>query len=529
MLEPAVRLAAGPFSRSAVPTLIIGALVGGFVACGDDDGTGPDPGPNVASVTVTAGSATTLESLDETVQLQATALDADGDPVSGVTFTWTSSAPEVASVDGTGLATAVANGQAEIGAETGGTGDELTITVEQAASELTYSSPPTNNSVDVPFAQLEVELRDANGNVATNFADAVTISTGENPLGGSLTGQFTRDAVNGVVAFPGLALDEAGAGYTLVAEAGALSVESVAFNVTRQSMYVGHGVGTELTLIDLTADTVMATVPLGGAPRAVALSPDGLFAYVANFSADSVAVLETPGNTVVETMPVGDLTQFIRMSPDGNVAYATNSNSDNMSVISTASNTVIETVDVGTFPLGIAFTPDGAFAYVVAGPGDSVSVVSTATHTVVDRIGVGNGPIDAAVTPDGSTVYVTSNNADNLTIISTATNTVVGTVPVGGGPVSIAITPDGSAAFVTNEDDDTVSRIDTNTNTSTATIAVQDRPIAVAVTPDGGFVYVTNALEPSVSVIEVASNTVTETITVATSPVDLAIMPAPAP
>ena len=184
-----------------------------LAACGDDDGTGP--GSNVASVTVTAASQT-IDALGATVQLQATALDAAGKPVAGITFTYTSSAPGVASVDGNGLATALSNGTASITATAGGSSGSISITVEQVATNIAFATPPTNNSVDEPFDGLSVEMRDANGAVATNFTDAVTISIGTNPQGGSLTGQFTVDAVAGVASFPNLALDAAGAGYTLV-------------------------------------------------------------------------------------------------------------------------------------------------------------------------------------------------------------------------------------------------------------------------------------------------------------------------
>jgi YVTN family beta-propeller protein len=37
----------------------------------------------------------------------------------------------------------------------------------------------------------------------------------------------------------------------------------------------------------------------------VAITPDGVFAYVANNSSGTVAVIETASNTVVATVPLG--------------------------------------------------------------------------------------------------------------------------------------------------------------------------------------------------------------------------------
>jgi len=73
----------------------------------------------VGSVVVSPAAAT-LAGLGLTQQFTAVAQDANGNPVPGQTFTWTSSQPLIASVDPTGLATALAIGTAVITATTGG-------------------------------------------------------------------------------------------------------------------------------------------------------------------------------------------------------------------------------------------------------------------------------------------------------------------------------------------------------------------------------------------------------------------------
>src|SRR6266571_1604724 len=73
----------------------------------------------VGSVVVSPATAT-LAGLGLTQQFTAVAQDANGNPVPGQTFTWTSSQPLIASVDPKGLATALAIGTAVITATTGG-------------------------------------------------------------------------------------------------------------------------------------------------------------------------------------------------------------------------------------------------------------------------------------------------------------------------------------------------------------------------------------------------------------------------
>jgi uncharacterized protein YjdB len=64
-----------------------------------------------------------------TVQLSAQALDAAGNPLSGVAFSWSSSDGGVASVNGSGLVNAKKEGAVTITAAGGGKSGTATVTV----------------------------------------------------------------------------------------------------------------------------------------------------------------------------------------------------------------------------------------------------------------------------------------------------------------------------------------------------------------------------------------------------------------
>ena len=95
--------------------LLVWAQLGVGCGDGDDDGTGPQV---VADVEVSPGT-NTIAALGATVQFTAVAKDASGGTITGQTFTWTSSASGVATVNATGLVTAVGNGAATITAAVG--------------------------------------------------------------------------------------------------------------------------------------------------------------------------------------------------------------------------------------------------------------------------------------------------------------------------------------------------------------------------------------------------------------------------
>ncbi|HXQ69359.1 MAG TPA: beta-propeller fold lactonase family protein [Pyrinomonadaceae bacterium] len=250
--------------------------------------------------------------------------------------------------------------------------------------------------------------------------------------------------------------------------------------------------------------------------------------YVANGIAQSVSVIDPATNTIVATITLGATPNAIAVTPNGNFAYTANAN-NTVSVISAATNSVVTTVAVGASPTGIAITPNGAFAYVANSGANSVSVINTATDTVTATIpGVAN-PSQIAISASGDFVYVTGNDGDLagfVTKIDTATNMVAATVllPDSPGLAGIAITPNGARAYVTNANGFDVFVIDTATNTLFTTVTVGSFPRRVDITPNGAFAYVCNGND-TVSVINTATNTVDNTVAVAPFSLGLAIDP----
>jgi YVTN family beta-propeller protein len=146
---------------------------------------------------------------------------------------------------------------------------------------------------------------------------------------------------------------------------------------------------------------VIATIPGGGSPAGIAVTPDGTRAYVTNFVSNSVSVIETATNAVTATIRVGVEPYYgVAITPDGTRAYVTNEGSNSVSVIKTATNKVVKTIPVGIVPAGIAITSDGSRAYVAnEGFSDFVSVIDIKANTVVATIPVGVNPFGVAITP----------------------------------------------------------------------------------------------------------------------------------
>jgi len=101
-------------------------------------------------------------------------------------------------------------------------------------SMLAFSTQPTSAASGASLGNISVEIEDANGNLVTNSVAPVTLTIGNNAgPGGTLSGSVTVNAVGGIATLPGLSIDVAGLGYTLVATSGSLvSATSTAFNIS---------------------------------------------------------------------------------------------------------------------------------------------------------------------------------------------------------------------------------------------------------------------------------------------------------
>ena len=90
---------------------------------------------------------------------------------------------------------------------------------------------------------------------------------------------------------------------------------------------------------------------------------------------------------------VGDSPQAIAITPDGKFAYVANAAGDSISVIDTSTNMVTTTINLAmdATPVGIAITPDGKFAYVADRMIAGVDVIDTSTNVVTTTVNVVSG------------------------------------------------------------------------------------------------------------------------------------------
>ena len=313
----------------AVTVLIFNA------ACGGDE-PGPTPtdpvDPPVATTINVTPATAQLASIGATVQLTAAVLDQRGQPMAGVSVTWGSSDPSVASVGANGTVTAVANGPASITATSGSASGSANVTVAQQPVRIDVSPGTASLSSIGQTVQFTAEAFDANGHAV---ADASFTWSSSN------TSVATVDAA-GLVTSTGIGSAEiaAGAGGVRATAELMVTVEAVALDVSpsAHTMFsVGDTVRLSAEVLDANGNAVpgisvtwasensgIATVDMSGLVTSVRTGSTNIYAEtgaLADSASISVAQLAVGVDVTpeVDTLEVvGDTIRLTAVARDAN-------------------------------------------------------------------------------------------------------------------------------------------------------------------------------------------------------------------
>jgi len=135
------------------------------ISCGGDDGPSE---PRIAATINVSPSSAELSSFGETLQLSASVLDQNGQAIAGAVVNWASSDNSVATVNATGLVTAVENGSTTVTATSGSATGTAALTVVQRPAQITVSPDAAMFASIGDTMRLTAEAADANGNAVAD-------------------------------------------------------------------------------------------------------------------------------------------------------------------------------------------------------------------------------------------------------------------------------------------------------------------------------------------------------------------------
>jgi len=352
-----------------------------------------------------------VDSPGETAQFAAVARDAAGDPLSGFSFSWSSTHPDVATVNSTtGEVTAIANGRTEIVASSGGVDGSATLTV---------GVPP----VDAPAAILVAPSAATLflPGATQQFSATVVDGRGVPIPGVPVTWSSSNDAVASITSTSGLATAVSSGTVSITASAAGL--EGVA------SLVVDFGPGGVPTTIVVTPGAASLTV-LGSTQQfqAVALDVNGAVVPGITFDWSTTApdVATVDANGTATALQPGEVQV---------VAAAAGVSGASMLTVAGTTDGIPQSIEVT--PTSAATSPGGSAqfdAVALNASGETVPNVQF-TWSVVD-------PSVATIDATGRATAV----APGVTEVTASLGTLSGSstliVTVGGGGVaSIIVSP----------------------------------------------------------------------------------------
>jgi DNA-binding beta-propeller fold protein YncE len=234
-----------------------------------------------------------------------------------------------------------------------------------------------------------------------------------------------------------------------------------------------------VSVIDLKAAAVIATLHAGRQPSGVSINAAGTLALVANRADGTVSVFTIAGRTVapagvVDLGAPNSAPSHVAFTPDGTRALVTRNNDSLVSILAVSGTSVTYTkqnIAAGAKPYGIEVTPNGDLAIVAnigngaTGGTDTVTVVDlrASPPRSVGEVAVGAIPEGIAISPDGRFVAATIINGSNaakssplyrdhgllkILRLDGSALTAVTEAPVGEWCQGVAWHPDGGSLLV---------------------------------------------------------------------------------
>lgn len=272
-----------------------------------------------------------------------------------------------------------------------------------------------------------------------------------------------------------------------------------------------------LAIVDAETNRIVARLPLGVQPSAMAVDDDHL--YVANAGANNISVIDLHTRKLLGVVGVGEHPAALAISPDRGTLIVANRGADSISLLSLNRNlpTLRATFNGCPGASSLAVLPDSSKVLVACTGGHQVMVVGLQAspgrrarpEPVGDRLltflDVGSRPVHLALKPDGGEIFVSNQGSDTLSEIATGTSEVGGASLIGASPVFAIASQDNALLWVANQDADTVAVYSIDDGKLINTVHTGSAPGTLAFSADGHLLLAADVRSGDVSVLRTFS------------------------
>ena len=203
--------------------------------------------------------------------------------------------------------------------------------------------------------------------------------------------------------------------------------------LTRDGRYAvaTHPNGGGISVIDLSAFTILKSVDTGSVPNYVVVSSDGRRVYVSNGGEDTVSEIDTDRWVVRRNIPTGETPGHMVLSPDDGTLYVANADAGTVSVVSLEQGQVAETYVVGGELHGIDLSDDGQTLFVSAREKGKLVAIGLGQQRMRE-LSLAPAPYHLTAVRGTGKIYVSSAEEPKIWVVDQQSLEPLGEIPIGG-------------------------------------------------------------------------------------------------
>ncbi len=139
-------------------------------------------------------------------------------------------------------------------------------------------------------------------------------------------------------------------------------------------------------------DWNVTSIAVGHGSEGFDLTPDGRELWVANARDHTISVIDIAARSVVATLPSTGAANRLKITPDGEYAFVSDMSGNELLVIDTATRKEHARIQLPSMSEGLLMQPDGARVYTTLNARDAVAAIDLHTLAVIGEVRTGRGP-----------------------------------------------------------------------------------------------------------------------------------------
>jgi len=194
-------------------------------------------------------------------------------------------------------------------------------------------------------------------------------------------------------------------------------------------LYVSAELANAIYIVDTNTRSLVGEIPTGAShTHMFVISPDGRRIYTANNEAGSVSVLDLKARTLLATVPISKKVQRIAISADGRFVFTQDQETPRIAVIDTATNAVVRSISFPRIVFSSVITKDGRSLLANSDSG-KLFVVDLSSGAVTKTFDTPDVPVlptpgEFALAPDGIHAYLTCPQGGTIEVLNLKDSTL---------------------------------------------------------------------------------------------------------